>query len=219
MRPNAKTLAMRDPALAAALGAINGSDFGAEEDYGDDYGAEFGDDYGAEAPAGVRPLLRRPAPNSAAMAQAFARMQAEQAQSRRRSAILDPNRGSNIKVERYSFSLNAPVTLGTAVGVSVSRNPDVTIRPQRVTINAPTPGFFMVSEIKVANVSVTMGDAEDGYNYSALGVGQTLDMPTLTPAMRASVIGNYTGVVPPGFVGASPYLLNFNFKGPASVVA
>src|SRR5437868_1730292 len=41
---NSRQLAMRDPALAALVGAIAGSDFGTEASFGADFGADFGDD-------------------------------------------------------------------------------------------------------------------------------------------------------------------------------
>lgn len=213
---------MRDVALAAAVGVISGADFGGEfgTDFGDDdYGGDFGDDYGADAPAAAVATPTVPRFNPAQAAQLWVKHHRGQANTQRRASILDPNRGSNIKVERYSFNLNQNLVIGTASPVSITKSPDVTFRPQRTTVNAPTPGFVLIAEIKVANVSVTMGDAEDAYNFSSLGVGQSLDMPTLTPSNRASVLGNYTGFTPPGYVGGSAYTLNVNFKGPASVVA
>src|SRR3954462_168617 len=65
-RPNAATMALRDPALAAALGVIAGmgADFGhateAEPNVGNDFGGEFMGDFGAldywgdDAPAAMK---------------------------------------------------------------------------------------------------------------------------------------------------------------------
>jgi hypothetical protein len=228
--PTASLLAARDPATMAVLGLVAstfGSQFAGEfgADFGDDYGddiaaamgAEFGDDYGAEVAAAT---AARP-PASAAI-QAWQQKRAAMAKTSRRAGILEPNKGSSVKVERYAFSISQAITIGPAgaVALVLQGSPDVNIRPQRVTMNAPTPMFAFVNEIKVANVSVTVGGgAEDAYNYGANGVGQSLDMPTLSPANRASVLGAYTGFVPPGMVIGFATIFTATFKGPASVIA
>lgn len=222
MRPNARQLAMRDPALAAIVGASimgAGSDFGAEfgdDDWGDDdWGAEFGDDYGAEFGLAVAP---KATPTN--VQKAWRKVQMQAVGTAKRNQLLEPNKYSTLKVEKYSFSIDQDIILGTAVALLLTGQPDTTIRPQNVTMNAPTPMFATISEIKVANVSVTVGPGnEDAFNYNANGWGRQLDMPTLSPANRATVRGNYTGFIPPGFVAASTVNFNANFKGPASIVA
>lgn len=229
MRPTAKNLAMRDTALAILVGAHNPSDFGGEADsfageFGDDWGldedlfeGDFGDDdWGADF--GATAALAKPTP---AKVQAVWKKHASgQARAQKRALILEPNRGSSVKVERYSFSIDQDITFGTAVDINMTGQPDTTIRPQTVTMNAPTPMFATISNIKVANVSVTVGPGnEDAYNYNANGWGRTLDMPTLSPANRATVTGRYTGFVPAGFVGGQTANFNASFKGPASIVA
>lgn len=234
--PNASLLAARDPATLAVLGLAASSfgsrfagEFGADfgDDYGDDYGsddddlaasigAEFGDDVGAAVAARVR---GRSAGNPAALA-AWKRQKAMQAKTQRRASILEPNKGSSVKVERYSFPISQAITIGVGVAISLQGSPDVNIRPQRVTMNAPIQMFAFVAEIKVANVSVTVGGGfEDAYDYNANGVGQSLDMPTLSPANRASVLGTYTGLIPPGMVIGFASFFTASFKGPASVIA
>jgi hypothetical protein len=235
---------MRDPALFALLGLAatgsGGADFGADYDdepynasfgadyFGNDFGNDFGLDYfGADAPAAALPAaagaqlapaaraaLMRQDPQVAAM---WAQAQQAHAATSSRDRLLNPNRNSKVKVERYVFALNQNIVLGTEIAVSANNNPDTTIRPQRVTINAPAPGFVTVDEIKVANVSVTVGGTTDAYEYSPLGVGQSLDMPTLTPSNRASILGDYTGFVPTGFTIGATFKLCVSFKGPATV--
>lgn len=238
MRPNSKSLALRDPALAALVGVIAGanfgSDFGVEVDdenypgvyedgpqfgveFGNDYGVDFGYDFGADAAPGA--IVAAPTPSSQQLLQMWQSNKAKAAHSSRRGMLLEPNKGSSVKVERYAFAINQTLTLGLAATLAMSGQPDTNIRPQRVTMNAPQPGFATINEIKVANVSVTVGGISDAFDYNALGVGQTLDMPTLSPANRASVLGSYTGFVPPGFIGGSAYLFAASFKGPASIVA
>lgn len=233
MRPTSKDLALRDPALAAIMGAVGqpGSDFGGE--FGDDsygtYGYEFGADLGAALGlqgaasglrnmAGVRQSMQL-APPPAQVQQIVAAAAESHAVTQGRRRMLEPNAGSQVKVERYAFAVNQTLTLGTAVAIDASGQPDTNIRPQRVTINAPSPGFLTISEIKVANVSVTVGGTQDGWDYNALGVGQALDMPTLSPANRARILGNYTGFVPPGFAAAASFTMCASFKGPATIVA
>lgn len=220
--PTASRLALRDQATLAILGLNMSSSFGAEfgDDYGDDaaMGAEFGDDYGAEFGDDMGAVARRP-PATQAVA-AWKAQQMARAKAARRASILEPNKGSAIKVERYAFSISQAITMGTAVGLAITGNPDTTIRPQRVTMNAPAPMFAFVNEIKVANVSVTVGaGAEDAFNYSSVGVGQSLDMPTLSPANRASVLGTYSGFTPPGYLIGFVTQFTVTFKGPASVIA
>ena len=234
-RPTASLLAKRDLASLAILG-LTPSNFGSQfagefgdDEYSDDVGfmagddlaaeigAEFGDDVGAAVAARV--ARRAPSANPAALA-ALKKMQVEKARSARRASILNPNKGSEVKVERYAFSISQAIVIGAAVGIAVNGQPDTTIRPQRVTMNAPTTNFVFINEIKVANVSVTVGaGAIDAFNFNPQGVGQSLDMPTLTPANRASVLGTYSGYVPPGFVAGMATQFCVTFNGPASVIA
>jgi len=232
MHPNAKTLALRDPALATLMGAIDGSDFG--DDYGDDYGFEFGDEmgdeygfefgdeYGAEAVAASRAPVRvaRPvAPPPAVAAKLWAAHRRASAHTERRARLIEPNKGSKIKVEKYIFSLSQALTLGAASAISISQSPDTNLRPQRVTMNAPTPGFVTVTNLKVANVSVTVGGIADAASFSNNAVNTALDMPTLSPSNKATVDGNYTGYVPPGYVGAAAFMFVTSLIGPATIVA
>lgn len=209
MNPNARKLALRDSALAALVGAETGADFGIE--FGDDYsgGADYGIDFGADAPVGA-PV------NPTALVRS-AQMQAHVTQ--RRLNLIEPNKDSKVKIERYSFALNATLTLGAASAINMSGNPDTHLRPQRVMMNAPSPGFATISEIKVANVSATSGGSHDAFDFSPVAVGSHLDLPTLSPANRAQVLGNYTGFVPPGFVGGAAFTFVASFKGPALITA
>lgn len=229
MRPNAKKLAMRDPAMAALMGIVAmGTDFGSERSepssFNGEFGSDFGDDdfegddddWGAEFGAAI--VKAKPTPTK--VAQVWQKHAAGQALAQRRNMLLEPNKGSAIKVERYTFNLDQAIALGTSATLSLNGQPDTTIRPQRVTMNAPCMGFASIGTIKVANVNVTVGSgSEDAYNYNANGVGQSLDMPTLSPSNRATVTGNYNGFIPPGYVSGFAYLFSVSFKGPAAIVA
>jgi len=133
-----------------------------------------------------------------------------------RVGLLKPNGHSLVKVEGYSFSINQTITaLGIAQALLLTGNPQVDIRPIRVTMNAPTVGFATISDIKVSNVSATVGGVGDAFKYNYNGVGAHMKLPMLTPAIPATVSGNYTGFLPPGFVGGTPFLFEAAFEGPA----
>lgn len=214
MKTTARNLAMRDPAFAAAIGAIGSGDFGA------DFGAEFGDDlgyeFGADAPAATAMV---PAPTREQALSAWAQIHQQKAITDRRARMLEPNKGSHVKVETYVMAMSQALTLGTTVALDMSQNPDVNFRPQRVVSNAPAPGFATISNIKLANVSAVVGGTTDAWIFSATAVGTRLDLPTLSPANRASCTGSYSGFVPPGYVAGSAYSFSLSFVGPATMAA
>jgi hypothetical protein len=242
MQPNSRSLSQRDPALAVLMGAIGapGSDFGAPVQFSwePDLQPEFWQsqswqpayEFGVEPPAPPHPAMvhhaaqhHHPAalhPDHHQMLALWHRHHAMRAHTGRREMLLEPNKGSAVKIERYSFGINTTITLGVVgAPLTLTGQPDVNIRPQRVIMNAPSPGFAIIDEIKVANVSVTVGVQEDAFNYSALAQNSHLDMPTLSPANRATVLGEMTGFIPPGFTGGTTYLFTTSFQGPASVIA
>lgn len=207
-------IALRDPALAAIMGGLP-DDFGHEG--GDDFGVDFGQDtwgyeFGEDAPVSAMPT------KSEALT-AWKAHTEQKMMTARRARILEPNKGSAVKIERYGFSVNQALVLGTASVISASNNPDTNIRPQRVTTNAPSPMFATLSQLSVANVNVLVGGIFDAFDFNANGVQQELDLPTLTPANRATIAGSYTGLVPPGFVGGTSVTFALSLKGPASVIA
>lgn len=217
-------LIRRDPALAAVLGLIAangdssfGGDYMGDDDYGDDYGDDyaFSDDYFGAAPA--RPAAR-PAPR--AMARPAPRPSAWGKPQVNRGRLLRPNHGSPVDIERYSFGLSQALTIGTplAAFTTLTGTPDTEFRPQRMSCNAPVPMFAFFSEMKVANVSYTIGSGvEDAFFYNANGVGQSLDLPTLSPANRATIRGNYTGLIPPGYDSGFASFFSLKFTGPSTL--
>lgn len=233
MRTNAQQLAMRDPAMAALMGAIEGSDFGHDpSQFGSDFGSQFGTDsfygeFGDEMagefgddvapPAVSAAAIPRPTPQAAI--QLWNQVHSEKAHTSRRAMMLNPNKGSTIKVENYLFPLGQSVTLGVNTQLSMTNQPDVTIRPQRAVMNAPSPAFASIAEMRVANVAVTVGGGTsfDAFFMNAGGVGVRLDLPTLSPANRATVTGNTTTLVPPGFVNGAQFPFSVAFIGPASM--
>lgn len=234
MRPNSQQLAMRDPAAAALLGLVgmSGANFGAEASFGADFGygdfspmgdgsdlmvgAEFGDDWGAEFGAAAAAST----PSPAQLLALHKKNVAKAVVTNRRASLLEPNKHSDVKVERYSFGLSQAITIGTAVAISLSGNPSVDIRPQRICTNVPGPNFVFLSLIQVANVVVTVGNGvEDANDYAANAVGTILDLPTLSTQTPARVTGNYFGFVPPAYVAPSASFFTTSFKGWANIVA
>lgn len=230
MRPNSQQLALRDPAAAALLGIVgmSGANFGAEFGYGDFspmgndgmdlmVGAEFGDDWGAEFGAAA---AAAPAPNAQQLLALHKRQVAKAVVTNRRASLLEPNKNSDVKVERYSFGLSQAITIGTPVAIALSGNPSVDIRPQRICTNVPGPNFVFLNLIQVANVVVTVGNGvEDANDYAANAVGTILDLPTLSTQTPARVTGNYLGFVPPAYVAPSSSFFTTSFKGWANIVA
>jgi hypothetical protein len=249
MGKSANELAMRDPAQAAFYG-ITGSDMGYEGDEAasyeepvlytggeSDFGVDFGDDenydqgftefagdtqFGGPPPPAAAPHHAAAAhhgatPQGRAIIAAHLRKQAHRDH---RAMLLEPNKYSDLKVERYSFSIVTTITaLGTAGALSGSNSPDVNFRPQRVTSNVVSPGMVLISDARVANVSFTVGGMIDAWQWNANAVGQHLDVPTLTPANKASFSGTYTNLVPSPLSGTGSYTFILAFSGPSSIVA
>lgn len=239
MRPNSAQLALRDPAAAALLGilASGGANFGNETDFGASFGygdfspmgndgtdlmvgADFGDDadWGADFGAAAKVPAGTPTPQQ--LLALWNSTKGKAITTAKRASLLEPNKHSNVKVERYSFGLSQAITIGTAVAITLSGNPSVDIRPQRICTNVPGPNFVFLNLIQVANVVVTVGNGvEDANDYAANAVGTILDLPTLSTQTPARVTGNYFGFVPASYISPSSSYFTTSFKGWANIVA
>lgn len=209
---NAKQLAQRDPALAALFGLIGGSDFGTDPSFGYEFGGfDFGDEGPAAGPA------RAPTANEAIAL--WNNTQEAKRTEASRMRMIDPNGNSRIKVEQYLFPLSQAAVIGTATVINVTNQPDVTIRPQRALMNAPVPGFATISEMRLANVAVTVGGGSsfDAFFIGANAEGVRMDLPTITPSNRATITGTTTTLVPPGYVLAAAFTFCVAFIGPAKM--
>lgn len=169
------------------------------------------------APAARPAAAPAAAVHPAAMA-LWAHHHKQRSASARREMLLEPNKGSATKIERYTFSVSTDVITGTASSFSASNSPDVCFRPQRITANLAQPGLVIIDGIRVANVNVTVGGVFDAFDFNADGVGQSLDMPTLSPSNKLTVSGGYTGVAVPGLTPPAPFKVVFSAKGPAKIV-
>jgi hypothetical protein len=140
--------------------------------------------------------------------------------TRNREMLLEPNRDSTTKVERFVFAISDVVAaLGTGQAISLRDTPDTNIRPQRITMNTVSPGMFLISQIRVGNVDASVGGDVDAWDFNANGQGQSLDMPTLKTSTKVTVSGTYTGLVPSPLTGTGPYTFTVSFKGPATLTA
>ena len=244
---NSRQLALRDPAAAAMLGLISASDFGSEAEigweatgadgffgadagfFGADFGADFGydgsfeGDFGADAVPAAPPPSHpahpaHPMHRHAVMAM-WQKQRAHAMKQSRRQSLLHPNAGVADKVERYELNLSQNFLVGAATALNMTKQPDTHLRPQRITANVIVPMLVFYSEIKLANVSITSGDAGDAYNMNANAWGTQFDAPTLSPSNRATILGNTTTFIPPNFLAGSTYTVVFSLKGPSSEVA
>lgn len=250
MKPTSRDLAMRDSALASALG-ITGAD---DSNYGADFGSEWGDDgtwgadvgleyygyhgddfgfgFGADAAplaVGGRPAAAAHPMHPAQAARTMAIVQKHNHKQRitaNRERLLHPNKGSDVDIERYDFSVPGPsFVLGTASSIgttaltAMSIQPAVAVRPQRCTFNAPVVGMVTISAIQSANVNGLVGGSTDAGIYGPQSFGVHLDLPTLSPANKLTITGSYLGLTPPGYPVAYSFPFVASFQGPATVVA
>jgi len=240
MRPNSHQLAMRDPALASVMGALP-SDFGAARTRfaataGRSLGpmsavrrmptASFGDmgfGFGEEALAHAPPHPHHHPGHALSPEQmrALHHHQLMQHHTMNRALLLDPNRYSTLKVQGYSFSLNAPSSgtfaMGTAAPFNVTLQPNAKIRPKRMVSNIPAPLMIILSAVQVANVNVLIGASDDAFIYGPNSFGLENEFPTLDTSTRATMTGSYSGYTPTGFATGFPFSFVLTFQGPAAL--
>jgi hypothetical protein len=243
MRPNSASLTMRDPAMAALMGALPGPNFGAVrapragfrgssnptgrgrgratadfgfgfgDDAGADVSADYGDDAGAEAGFGHH--KHHKAHHGHHKHPHIAAHERMLAETHHRMRMLDPNGSSRVKIEGYSFPFGQNITLGTAAAINATLQPNAMIKPVQVFMNAPSYGFVTISSLLIANVNAILGTSDDAGNYSAQTLRTYTKLPLLDMSTRATVAGAYTGLVPPGFASSFVYPFTVTIMGPA----
>ncbi len=109
------------------------------------------------------------------------------------------------------------MTIGIAVGLYMSDSPATTLRTKRVVMNAPSVGFATVTGILIANVSVTVGGAEDAFAYSAVSFSNEVDYPTLPPSQKATMNGTYTGFAPAPLYNGQSFTFSVRFSGISTI--
>jgi len=145
---------------------------------------------------------------------------------------LDPNLGSEVKVELLSFLLpmaedlgegkTGPVTfrVGKPRVATLSRAFPTTFRPLAVVANVPGPGLLFYSRLLVGNVSLIWDcesgeeDEEDAWSYAR----GPLDAPTCGSVNRISVRVRWTDHVPMGWPLMADFPLRISVRGWSSLV-
>jgi hypothetical protein len=228
-------LTMRDPAMAALMGALPSQNFGAmrrgtstptgrgrgrssrtgaefgfgfgdEGDYGADAGADAGADYGHHKHHPHHGHHKHP------HVAAHERMLAE---THSRMRMLDPNGSSRVKVEGYGFPITQSVILGVVSNIFQTLQPNAMIKPTVMVTNAPVPGFVSLSSVLIANVNTIIGGSDDAYHYNPNSLRTYSRFPLLDMSTRATMSGTYSGLVPPGYAPAFAFPFTLTLYGPA----
>jgi hypothetical protein len=131
---------------------------------------------------------------------------------------IQPNRDSDIKMEEYEFSVSKKIILGHASLIEITSSPDTMFRPKLASSNVPSPGFILLEDIFIANVSVMVGGGiTDAFHYNVASP-TPVDWPTLDTMTRFRLVGKYTGLIPPGFTPEAEFDFTFRCMGPAPIV-
>ena len=220
----------QDPFTAAAV-SMQSYQPGADPRSASPYGADFGDfgygGFGVDAPMvqapgghpappvahGAPPAPPNPHPHELARVwhEHHARQHHEHLMAQHqmhRELLLDPNKYSRLKVERYSFTLIQAFIFGTPGDLNTTLQPACKMRPDRIVTNIPIPFMMELDTLQVSNVNVLIGSGEDAWVYNPAAQNVVLQLPTVEPAFRETLTGFYTGVDPGGYTPGLP----FNFR-------
>jgi hypothetical protein len=228
----AEGTAQADPFTAASV-SMQSYQPGADPRQASPYGADFGDfgygGFGVDAiPApvvqspgagamvvdhGHHPAPPNPHPHELARVwhEHHARQHHEHLMAQHqmhRELLLDPNKYSRLKVERYSFTLIQAFVFGTPDDLNTTLQPACKMRPDRIVTNIPIPFMMEMDTLQVSNVNVLIGSGEDAWTYNPQAQNVVLQLPTVEPAFRVTLTGFYTGVYPSGYQNGNP----FNFR-------
>jgi hypothetical protein len=226
--------ASADPFTAAAV-SMQSYQPGADPRSTSPYGADFGDfgygGFGVDAPGappapmagaphpaapgmgGHHPAPPNPHPHELARVwhEHHARQHHEHLMAQHqmhRELLLDPNKYSRLKVERYSFTLIQAFVFGNPADLNTTLQPACKMRPDRIVTNIPIPFMMELDTLQVSNVNVLIGSGEDAWVYNPGAQNVVLQLPTVEPAFRVTLTGFYTGVYPSGYQSGNP----FNFR-------
>lgn len=205
---------------AAAVALVNapGSNarFGRDPQFGLDT-PSFGNDGWPTVPGSN--FGAEPQPTPQGMAEAWRRQVRQEQANARRDQLLEPNKDVSTKVERYHMPTSQDITMGTALNpFTITAQPTVYLRPQRVTSNAPCPMFAFLTAMTVANVNVLVGPGVcDAWDFASEAQGTSLDIPTLSPSNPITIRGRYTGITPASYNPGLATSLCFGFIGWATI--
>ena len=116
------------------------------------------------------------------------------------------------KTEAGSFEVEAVVRLGTPSDIYIRRSPDDVFRAREVQMNAPCAGLISIEALKVGNISI-LCPFDTAFDASKFAVKTEIDVPTITPANAAILIGSYSGKVPEGMKADDEWKFVVRFDG------
>ena len=162
--------------------------------------------YEQQQPASAVPWLER------VLVGAWERHKARQRAAERgkgteaRLVLLNPNENSDVKVEKYVFSLIPTIfshggdslIWGEATGWTAFKNPQVSFRVTNLAINVPCPGLVYVETIQAGNIQSQVGACADGYTFAAPH-GKDMSLPMLPPRNTMQATGTWSTYVPPAY--------------------
>lgn len=129
-----------------------------------------------------------------------------------------------MEMKRYTYAMNIELVLGEdqaferEVDLSPMFEEIQSLRPQRLTTNAPTPGFVMLTRVRLGDAEVLLnGEQLDAWAWNPNAVGQHQSTPPLTKGAKAILKGHYTGLVPPALAGKQDFTFMLCMTGPCDV--
>jgi hypothetical protein len=134
-----------------------------------------------------------------------------------RELLINPNKYSELKIQGYSFSLNAPLVMGKKGYFNKTLQPNSKIRPKRLVTNVGSPHMVTLSALQIANVNVLIGESDDACIYGPNSLGLENEFPTLDTSTRMTMTGTYSGHVPRDFKKGTRFLFILTVQGPATL--
>jgi hypothetical protein len=121
-------------------------------------------------------------------------------------------------LEEFTCTLSCMLKLGTPSFIYVQQHPDTWFRANKVSVNVPCENMVWLGALMCANVNTMVGGLMDAHCFKS--AGQSLDMPTLSPANRFVLIGWYNGMIPPGYEGkaGTDFLFDLTLTGTSTLV-
>lgn len=101
-------------------------------------------------------------------------------------------------VSRYTVGLAAPLTIGRAGKLTAEVSPQIPCPVEQILTNAPCPGFVILHHLLFDRRDILMGPV-DASTFGQLAFSAPLHLPMVREGGRIEVVGEYTGLVPPGY--------------------
>ena len=145
----------------------------------------------------------------------------EDRKTQAREVLLNPNKGSRIKVEEYEYPLSQAIVIGTILSQMpdlLDHCPQCCFKAVQLICNVPCPSFVFIRDIKASNISASISvGVSDAYAYHARANGPALKLPMLSSYNRLEIDAFYTGYVPIGYQEGMETFFTAVFFGPATL--